>query len=317
MKNNNPEMEDDLRAEYDLKSLEIRDFGTEHTSFAKKSLNMVESEIDFLVIVLEDFFVSKRTRFQEEIVHLKKNTNWKRHRKYFQVGIVTFFVIFYVLLKTTVDLSRSGNVQNYRFIGVLLIFSFLFFLLAAVVCMILDQFAWVLDTFRTYQDELHVIKKIVKSNIEKNNYLKSLILRQDEFKNLGVVFLKSYFENRIKKIENGLKVVDSASYVYAILWVLVILLIFGFPKSFDSLLKDSTQYSLLLGVFLFSIAVMQSILKSLAYSSGYSLIGNHQECLRLLGEIELMSGLIEKMSLTLHQSGIVESKRLTQERSSP
>ncbi|MEH2061416.1 MAG: hypothetical protein V7K50_03940 [Nostoc sp.] len=40
MKKGKPEMEDDLRSEYDLKSLKVRKFGSERKSFGKTTIRL-------------------------------------------------------------------------------------------------------------------------------------------------------------------------------------------------------------------------------------------------------------------------------------
>jgi hypothetical protein len=298
-------MEDDLRKEYDLKSLTVRKLGSGRKTFGGREIsNNIEHEIDILISVFENYFVSKRTGTQKQLIFLKNTTNWKKHRKYFQIGIIISLILFFAFLKATVDFSRSGNIQNYRFVAIILIFSTLFFLLAFVMCMSLAQFVWIWETFRTYQDELHDIRKNIKKNAEKINYLNYGKAREKRLPEFVFFITKIQFEYRIKRIEDGLKVIDTASYMYAILWLLSILLVFGFPQSFSSLLGDSKNYSLLLSVFVFAVVTMQSVLKTVAYSSGYSQIKKHQECLVLLKEMEVMIDSIEEINPMAYQLNI-------------
>jgi hypothetical protein len=295
-------MEDDLRAEYDLKDLKVRKLGSERKAFGNIVLNDVENEIDFLINTLEKSFISRRTKFQEQLIYLQKNTNWKIHRRYFQVGIAVSLALFFVLLKSTVELSKSENFQNYKYIGIILLFSSLFFLLAVMIFISFDQFASIVDNFRTYQDEINSIRKTIKKNIRKNDFY----IKNKKSNISGFVFLKSHFEYRIRKIENNLKIIEPLSYLFAILCILCVFLIYGSHNFIDFLLRDSTKYTFLLGILLFLIAVIQSTLKVIAYNSGYSLIGKHQECLLLLEEMEIILGSSGPTNLALQSPSTTE-----------
>jgi hypothetical protein len=168
-----------------------------------------------------------------------------------------------------------------------------------MIFLLLYEFSDLLD-FRTYQDELHSIKKAIKENIQKLGLhdKKQTVV---ESRKIGINFLKSQFEHRIKNIENRLKFVDSVAYIYAILWLLSSFLIIGLPKSLSSLLEDSKNYSFLLSIFVFATLLVQSVLKAIAYESGHSKVKNHQECLILLGAMEVTTDLIEEGNLTPNQ----------------
>jgi hypothetical protein len=73
------------------------------------------------------------------------------------------------------------------------------------------------------------------------------------------------------------------------------------PKSLSSLLEDSKNYSFLLSIFVFATLLVQSVLKAIAYESGHSKVKNHQECLILLGAMEVTTDLIEEGNLTPNQ----------------
>jgi hypothetical protein len=222
-------MEDDLRKEYDLKSLKVRKLGSARKNFGKyQTANNIENEIDILINILEQPFVSKRSKFQEKIIRAKKNINLKKYRRYFLIGAFVFWILFLASLKLVVILSKRNDAHNFQIIGVILIFATLFFLLAAMIFLLLYEFSDLLD-FRTYQDELHSIKKAIKENIQKLGLhdKKQTVV---ESRKIGINFLKSQFEHRIKNIENRLKFVDSVAYIYAILWLLSSFLIIGLPK---------------------------------------------------------------------------------------
>ncbi|MEA5604095.1 hypothetical protein [Nostoc sp. UHCC 0252] len=75
MKKGKPEMEDDLRSEYDLKSLRVRKFGPERKSFGKTTIRLepdvaevfpnadaVNEALRFLIKVVQDNQVSAFTK---------------------------------------------------------------------------------------------------------------------------------------------------------------------------------------------------------------------------------------------------------------
>ncbi|MEH2287743.1 hypothetical protein [Nostoc sp.] len=75
MKKNKPEMEEDLRSEYDLKSLRVRKFGLERKSFGKTTIRLepdvaevfpnadaVNEALRFLIRVVQDNQVSALTK---------------------------------------------------------------------------------------------------------------------------------------------------------------------------------------------------------------------------------------------------------------
>ncbi|MEH1960434.1 MAG: hypothetical protein V7L05_11230 [Nostoc sp.] len=75
MKKGKPEMEDDLRSEYDLKSLRVRKFGPERKSFGKTTIRLepdvaevfpnadaVNEALRFLIRVVQDKQVSTLTK---------------------------------------------------------------------------------------------------------------------------------------------------------------------------------------------------------------------------------------------------------------
>lgn len=303
MKNNNYELEDDFRTEYNS----TRKSGSRGKDLSSTALNDVNNEIDFLVNALATIFISRRTKLQEQLISLQKNTDWKVHRKYFQFGIAFSMTIFFILLKITVDLSKRNDFQSYRFIGIILLFSSLFFLVAAMLCVSFEQFASIWEDFRTYQDEINSIGESIKKNIRKNSFYVESQKRSIQINSRmnGVAFFKSHLENRIKKIENNLKIVEPLSYLFAVLCIALIFLIYS-PSFLNFFIQDSTKYSLLLGILLFLIAIIQSTLKLIAYNSGYSLIRKHQECLLLIDEMSIMAGSPEQISLLLQSSGSIE-----------
>ncbi len=273
MKRNNPTMEDDLREEYDLKSLTVRKLGSgRKKNNASESLSDIGDEINNLISILKEYFISKYDK--DKSMRLKKNKKLK------------FFLI--ILIGITL-LSVLYNIFTR---------SSLFWLPLVTSIISVGGFAlmWLMPFYvfsRPYQDELNDIEKVIKENIKRINCLNNKKSR-DKYRDpqkLGFTFLKSQFEYRIQKIENDLKIIDQGSYVIAPIFGLVILIVIiipSLPQSAEFLFKDPT-YSLPLGILLFLISLVQPSVKIILCNLKYSLIGNHQECLHLLEQMEAMT----------------------------
>jgi hypothetical protein len=224
MKKNYSDLEDNLQEKYDLGNSEVGKLGSEHKRLSGQEVsNEIEYEIDVLISFFENHFVSKRNKYQDRIIFLTRK--WKSYQKYFSLAAIAFFVISFLILwiaiRASVELSRNNKIQDFQFIGTILIYSFLFCFLIAAIFMCLFVFASSIDALiDIYQDKLLNIGKKIKKNINKNKYFRNRIEKK-KINKITILLLRNQFENRIKTIENHLKFIEPISYITSILWILL------------------------------------------------------------------------------------------------
>jgi hypothetical protein len=292
-------MEDDLRKEYDLKSLKVRKLGSERKSFSGSKIpNNIENEINVLIEFLEKPFISKRTQWQNKLINVINNTEWKTHQRYFIFGSILFLSLSFITSYFAIELFR---INKNDFWIIIFVFFIAIFLFAFSICFHFWMLAYSFNLFETYQDELNIIKEASIRSLRLNYFFEDKKLEHNEIQKFVNFSLKNQFEFRIYKLENRLKFLEPFSYFMAatlilisILYLRTLSMLFILNKASDSgflifLFQNPINHPFLLSIIVFAIVVLQSILRVLGHSLGTSKMENHQECLILLDEIELIN----------------------------